>query len=222
MRYRMIRSAEGSACHHVPYAPGQLNVPSPPGPYSWRDCAGSVTTDRFRPNPRPRQHRHPEERERLLLGGQSVGAHQPHRLLRQHPDAVDGAAAEQHAGERQVVVGGRPQSRAACAERRAVSPAPVPSRRRAGCRLVELVHRGRAPAPLERHREAGVGHAERIRGCGWPAPRRAACPRSATARCRARRWRGCRSVARRADGPAAALANSASQRSWSWRNISLP
>ena len=44
-----IRSALGSACHHVPYAPGQPNVPSPPGPNSCRDLAGSVTTEKFSP-----------------------------------------------------------------------------------------------------------------------------------------------------------------------------
>ena len=54
----------------------------------------------------------------LLFVGQPVGAHQPHRLLGQHPDAVERAAREQHPREPQIVVDGRPQARAAGAERR--------------------------------------------------------------------------------------------------------
>lgn len=62
IRYSSIRSALGSACHHVPYAPGQLKVPSPPGPNSGLDFAGSVTTDRFSPKPRPTQNGAPRKK----------------------------------------------------------------------------------------------------------------------------------------------------------------
>src|SRR5256885_638899 len=41
----------------------------------------------------------------LLLVGQPIGAHQPHRLLGQHPHTVDFATRQKHSGERQIVVG---------------------------------------------------------------------------------------------------------------------
>ena len=84
-----MRSADGSACHQVPYPPGHVNVPLPPGPNICRDFAGSVTTDRFKPKPRPTQYGIPRKGYALLLVGQPVGADQMRGLFGQHAQPVE-------------------------------------------------------------------------------------------------------------------------------------
>ncbi len=140
--------------------------------------------------------RHPQERVPLLLVGQPVGAHQPHGLLATAPGRRRAMPPPSSIrAKREVVVGGRPQPGAAAAERRIGDRRRTHRRRAAACRPRRAGTSSRRAAARRCRRRSRCRACRAARRCARPAPRPAACPRSATGRCRARRSRGCRSAA---------------------------
>ena len=197
-------------------AEGAFASPRPSRPASRR----SVITERPRPKPWLGPERHAHERD-LPAGRRSGGWSRIISTVAGFSSRTpfDLALAQQHAGERQIVVGGGDQPAAAAAEgaaaprvregdvlQRLGRPSPgrrSPSRSRfsGGTPEVGVVHAERPEDALLQHVAEGL-------------------PRSGRPGSPARRWRGCSGTARRADRSAAASPSAFSQSSGRQRRVS--
>ena len=198
-----MRSADGSACHQVPYAPGQRERALPARAEELSRLGRVGHHRQVQPESAADPIRHSQKGIPLLLVGQPVGAHQVGGLFGQHAHPVERSARQQHPREPQIVVGRRPQARAATAEGGSVIGAgPIES----WCNVLSapswyIVAARRRPAgptlkPVSDMPSGSKMRSDNTSASGLPSIRDNAMPR--------RRWRGCRSIARRADAPAEA------------------